>query len=456
MDDFHRELLGRLPLAEATWTLLRYVIRDELAAELFERHRGSGYEGQIPFATLIELVADALLEHRGSGRRSFERALRDGRLHATPRAAYGKLARVRRELSQALLAESAARLRPLVPAGSQEALPPSLTRYRAVILDGKKLKNFPKRMKSLSAYGGKMLGGKAVVALVLPEGLAAAMETSLDGEANDAPLAPRLIDEVRRRVEGPRLFLADRQFCDLTIPPLIVAGGDHFLIRYTKKMGFFPEDRRELVDRQGRTIIDERGFVGRPQEKRRFYGRRTTLLRPGEEEVSVLTDLVDDVQTPAEDLLDLYLQRWTIERVFQQISEVFRLEQLIGSTPRGAIFQFAFCLLLYNLLQVVRMYVAEHQQRSARSISNEMMFRDLRDQFTALLLMGERSQLGTKLSKTNSAATVGERLDELLQSQWSPLWQKTPARRRGPPLPKRPLPGGHASAWKIIQHARYQ
>jgi len=44
--------------------------------------------------------------------------------------------------------------------------------------------------------------------------------------------------------------------------------------------------------------------------------------------------------------------RWTIERVFQQITEVFNLQHLIGTTPQGTLFQLAFCLLLYNMLQL--------------------------------------------------------------------------------------------------------
>jgi hypothetical protein len=38
--------------------------------------------------------------------------------------------------------------------------------------------------------------------------------------------------------------------------------------------------------------------------------------------------------------------------VFQKIVEIFHLEHLIGSTPEATNFQAAFCLVMYNLLQV--------------------------------------------------------------------------------------------------------
>jgi hypothetical protein len=41
------------------------------------------------------------------------------------------------------------------------------------------------------------------------------------------------------------------------------------------------------------------------------------LVRPGEETIILLTDLLDAAQYPATALLELYGARWSIERVFQ-------------------------------------------------------------------------------------------------------------------------------------------
>ena len=47
-----------------------------------------------------------------------------------------------------------------------------------------------------------------------------------------------------------------------------------------------------------------------------------------------------------------------IERMFQQVAEVFHLATLIGGSPEATVFQLAFCLLLYNMIQVVRASLA--------------------------------------------------------------------------------------------------
>src|SRR5206468_12662016 len=110
---------------------------------------------------------------------------------------------------------------------------------------------------------------------------------------------------------------------------------------------------------QGRVIRQEWGWLGTlEQGERRLYVRRITLERPGEEEVALVTDLLDEADYPAADLLAVYLTRWQIENVFQQITEVFELRHLIGCTPKATVFQASLCLVIYNVLQLVRGYIA--------------------------------------------------------------------------------------------------
>ena len=55
-----------------------------------------------------------------------------------------------------------------------------------------------------------------MVALELRSGLAVALATHPDGETNEAQLVPAVLPQVREQVAGTRLWVADRQFCDLT------------------------------------------------------------------------------------------------------------------------------------------------------------------------------------------------------------------------------------------------
>lgn len=96
------------------------------------------------------------------------------------------------------------------------------------MLDGKVVKRVPHRLRPARQCKGGLLGGKGLVALHLRSGLALGLATDPDGEANDAKLVPDLLPQVRGRLEGSRLWLADRQFCDLaarqrTVNPLDVS-----------------------------------------------------------------------------------------------------------------------------------------------------------------------------------------------------------------------------------------
>src|SRR5262249_45227496 len=111
--EFAREILSRLPLAEAVLSLWRWVADPLFLLAVFSPHRGLGYEKEISFGGLVQLIADALLEHQGSGKKRFERGREQGLLTASVAAAEQKVRRLPLGLSEAWLAESAARLRPV-------------------------------------------------------------------------------------------------------------------------------------------------------------------------------------------------------------------------------------------------------------------------------------------------------------------------------------------------------
>jgi hypothetical protein len=141
----------------------------------------------------------------------------------------------------------------------------------------------------------------------------------------------------------------------------------------------------------------------------------TLIVRP--RNAILLTDLLDAAQYPATALFDLYLARWGIERVFQQITEVFHLRTLIGTTPQGTVFQLAFCLLLYNLVQVVRAYVATAQARPVPSISTELLFDDVQRQLVAFTELVPERQMGPRSADRRGPAdathaAAGHDLDE--------------------------------------------
>jgi Transposase DDE domain len=451
--EFAREVLSRLPLAEAVLSLWRWVADPLFLLSVFARHSGQGYEKEIRFEVLVQLIADALLEHQGSGRKSFERGREQGLLTASVQAVYQKLGRLPLGLSEAWLAESTARLRPVYPGAARLPASPALAGLEVIIVDGKAIKRVAKRLKPLQGRKGGVLGGKALVALELRSGLVVAMATHPDGETNEAKLVPTLLPQVREQVAGRRLWVADRQFCDLTQPAAFAQADDHFLVRYHPKTPFCPDPVRSGQhgqDAQGRVWEQDWGWLGSDQAKQRRFVRRLTLYRPGEEPIILLTDLLDATLFPATDLLDLYLARWSIERVFQQITEVFHLQTLIGTTPQGTVFQFAFCVLLYNMVQVVRAYVATAQARPVPTISTELLFDDVHRQLVAFTELVSPEDVKPFFPVLPTEEALRTQLMRLLATVWTARWLKAPPKKRKAPAPRTQIRGNQTSAYRLV------
>jgi hypothetical protein len=317
LDEYARETLQRLPLADATLSLWAYVLQPTFLAQVFAQYRGRSFEDTLTFARFVDLIGDALLEHEGSGRQSFTRAQEHGTLARSSEAVYGKLRRVPLSLSLGFFTEGTARLRALLPPQHlATALPASVADFTVVVGDGKTLKRVAKRLLPARGAAGKVYGGKLLVAFLPSQGVAVAMAADPDGERNECRLVPQVVEQARQVVSGPRLWVLDRQFCDLVQTARCSEGGDHFLIRYHKKVQFCPDSTQPPTmtpDTQGRAIREEWGWLGAETNTRRRFVRRLTLTRPGAEAIILVTDLLAAARYPAADLLTVYLARWGIE-----------------------------------------------------------------------------------------------------------------------------------------------
>jgi len=456
MDGSVRDIAERLPLAESVLRLFDFVCRDDFLNAVFQRHRGRSYEDLISFPMMVRLIGDALLEHGGSGRQSLLRAEERGQLPSSIRAVYAKLGRMPLCLSTAFLAEASARLAELFPARRERtSVPASLEKLQVLVHDGKTVKHVEKRLKALRNREGDFLGGKLVITKSLTTGMVVAMGACEDGESGETLLVPDVLEQSRRAVPGPRLHVADRQYCDLTQTQQFVEDGDHFVIRWHRKTKFFADETRKPlagIDRRGQPYTEDWGWIGRPIDKRRRRVRRIHLLRDGEEDLILVTDLDNPRQYPADHVLEVYLQRWGIERMFQQVSEVFHMGRLIGTTPRATVFQSALCFLLYNMIQVVRAFVSEGRTVAVDSISTENLFSDVRRQLIAWTEMITSEETVELLKSTWTARQVERRLRRLLHSRWSERWLKSASNTHTTPRPQRTAypRGGHNSIYRIL------
>jgi hypothetical protein len=463
MDDsiFSAAVLAKLPLADAVWRILRFSMAESWLQGVWQQHHGRCYQRFLKFESLVHFVAEALLQHGGSGRQSFERGREDGTLTVAIGSAFEKLGNLPLAVSAALLEEGTARLQALLPADQAiqaiHALPACWQGHELFAIDGKAIKHVKRLLKPLRNLRAGILGARAAVLLNLRTGMATAMTGHLDGEAGEAAIAQDLLPKTATAAgtDKPWVVVLDRLYCNLIFPHRVLKAGGHFIIRYNAHTEFFADAHkpaRECADAQGCQVRDEWGWLGKPGDKRRLAVRRITLWLADGAVISVVTDLVDSERYPAADILATYRRRWNLEKVFHQITDVFSLRNLIGTKPQAALFQLAFCLLLYNTLQVLRAYLAAHQKCAAETISNEKLFYDVKRQLVASNELVGADQLLALLPEAPTKAALRAYLKKSLRAVWSERWRKAPcSRRRGHQKIKTRVLGNHTSTYRVLQ-----
>jgi hypothetical protein len=457
---FDIEVCRRLPLAEATFRFLDFVLEEEVLDDVFARCRGRAFKRAIPFALCVRLLADSLMG-RSSAHQTFRKAKAAGSVKASVQAFYGKLRRLPIGLSLGLFDTASARLR-MVGSLADNPLPASLADFWVLGFDGKKLKYVAHKLKELRDLKGNIFGGKLLVVQDMATKQALAVEAVADGEAADNPLVPGAVARVRACTsDRPRLWVADRAFCEFKTLALLSQGEDRFVIRYHAACKFYADANlptRQGKDEENRSYQEEWGWLGKDEGKR-VRVRKITVTRPGQEPFAIVTNLLDADLYPAGDLLLLYRERWGLEVMFQQVVQTFDLRHLIGATPQATVFQAVLCLLMYNITLTVRDIVAQQAAKQPAKVSLRLLFADLTGQLSSwLFMMGPQETIAVlRCVPIGSPEQLREYVCKILAKVWTERWTKAPTRKRGPQKPPRAyLCGGHSSVERILRGQHHE
>ncbi len=453
-DEFSAEALRRVPVAEGVLSTLAVLFSEQRMAALYEKYRGTSYESELSFHLIVKLMYSAVIEHGAVGSAAFKAARSTNELGVTDQAAYGKIRRMRQSLSNALVCESIEPLMEMFPDSVKTRVPLCFNKYNVYCIDGKKLKDVAKRLKETRGVAGKLLGGKALVALSVHEQLVVAMSSSLDGEANDGPLVPELLEKVHAWSTMLNIFLADSQFCDLTTPRRILAHGSDFVMRYHPKVHFHVDPDVKAVkgkDNWGRPYVEEIGWLGKPGTKTSIRVRRIVVKRENDTDLIIVTSLLDTEKFSAADVLELYGLRWTIETAFLHVTKEFDLRHMIGSTAEATLFQFAISLVIHNVMRLIQAHVSEAKNVSPEKLSLPKIIRTAKKQIASLSVFVPAAKTADLiLNKTPTAARVAKRLSKL----WDDDWIKARKKSRAVKPPPKKKSGAHTSVYREIQAYR--
>ena len=338
------------PVTVMVRVLLEKALAPEKLDELFEKTAKVQYTRELLFSTVVNLMLLVVCRLRPSVGAAYKAQAKE--IGVSRQAIYDKLNRTETAVSAALVRYSAQTLEP-VSEQLGGKLPQLLPGYTIKILDGNYLAATEHRLEVLRTVGGGAMPGMSLVVLDPAQMLAVNIFPCEDGYTNERVL----FDQVLETVNAKEVWLADRNMSTNKFLFGIEQKNAYFIIR---QHGSLPWQALEELQEVGRVnngqVFEQRVSLSYEQHElivRRVLLRLNQPTTDGETEIAVLTNLP---QTSADgpSVAQLYRERWTVERLFQVITETLNCEIKSLGYPKAALLSFSMALVAYNVLSVVK------------------------------------------------------------------------------------------------------
>jgi len=319
---------------------------------VFDKHAKQQYTRELLFSCVVDLMGVVVSKVHPSVHAAYQAV--KATFPVSLAALYEKLNHTEPAVTGALVCHSAQRLESVVRAMHGE-MPALLSGFRVRIIDGSHLAATQRRLQVLRGSIAGPLPGHSLVVLDPELMLATHMIPCEDGHAQERSLS----DEILRLVNPRDAWIADRNFCTTTLLAGIIARDAFFVIRHHAGLPFLSEG---TVRRCARTdtgeVFEQSVTIRGPSGDKTMTLRRVILrldkpTRDGDSEMSILTNLPKK-EVSGVSVAELYRKRWTVETMFQSLTQMLRGEIDALAYPRAALLGFAIALLAYNVLSTVQ------------------------------------------------------------------------------------------------------
>jgi hypothetical protein len=349
--DLFDRFVDESPICVMARGLMERALTPQRVDELFEKTAQRQYTRELLFSTTVDLMALVVCRVRPSVNAAYQAKKEE--VGVTVRALYDKLECLEPGISAALVRHTAARLEPIIRR-MKGTMPPLLKGYKTKILDGNHLAGSERRPKILRDVAAGCLPGQTLVVLEPETGLASDVICCEDGHTQER----KLLDLIWSMVEERDLWIADRNFCTTKFLFGLAARKSCFIIRqHASTLRWTYEGKRRRAGRTKTGVLYERKLWLEDEEGKEVEVRQIELVldkstRDGEKTIRLLTNLPAKVR--AAKVAELYRERWTIEKLFQSMTQLLRCEINTLAYPKAALFGFCVALAASNVLATVK------------------------------------------------------------------------------------------------------
>jgi Transposase DDE domain len=385
----------KFPLALSTRLLLERTLHPDVLNEFYEVTAREQYTKTALFSDLVALMSSVVHRMHRSVHAAYHKSALARKIKLS--ALYDKLNGIEPHVSSAFVADHAERIGKVID--DLEALrPPLVPGYTTRIIDGNAIGASEHRLEVLRDIRSGPLPGKTLAIFDYERDITSEIIMCEDGHAQERSLS----DDILARVKPNDLWIADRNFCTAKLLVGMVQRGAAVLIREHRNIPIQEENPLAVVARKGKSVLRE-GTVTLTYDGQTILLRRIWLTLPkgtrdGDKEIVVLTNLPPDVAS-AEEVMEHYLRRWTIESMFADLTVSLRCEVKALGHPRAALFVFAMAVVSANTLAGVRAgFRAAHGADVEEGVSVYQLVDDLQGSYRITEALDDTSEATLAMS----------------------------------------------------------
>ena len=309
------------PVSVMMQVLMSHIFESERMDRLFQKYAQVQYQQDLLFSSQVDLMSLVVCGIQKSVHAAYKAKAERNSVSTT--ALYNKLCGVELNVSQALVRETAQDLKELVKllGGEQREILPG---YCIKVVDGTCLKGTDHRLKAIRNMAASALPGKAIVILDQNSKLVTDIVLIEDGHAQERSE----FDSVLNKVSAQDLWCGDRNFCTLKFLFTIQNKKAFFVIRQHRAMGFKElEELKPVGSTETGELFEHKveiNYEGESLILRRIVLKLFVPTRDKEWEIAIFSNLPETVS--AAKIAQIYRNRWTIESLFQTVTQNFNGE----------------------------------------------------------------------------------------------------------------------------------
>ena len=240
-----------------------------------------------------------------------------------------------------------------------------------LIIDGSRLASIAHKLKILWNERAVVLPGCLIGVYDLFRGIPYLIDFCADAAASESKRAMVALAKIKRGT----LIVGDRLYCTAQFFENLKKKGLYGVSRRNKCLGLRRIEAKPFRKKRykGGLLTDHRVEAGSGQTAP-IQQLRLIRFKRGRTVHELLTNVQDTEQLSAEEAMELYPARWTVERMFYDLKVVLNLNRIYAANPNAVGMQVYAAVMVYAALRVAQGEVAQQAGLEPEEISTAKFF----------------------------------------------------------------------------------